>query len=395
MAEKESLISFPEYFKNGYVLVVDDATNMRRTIKGVLRHLGIANVQEADDGDTALHMLKMLKGECLFIFLDWQMPRMHGIQVAKELKTNPQFKNIPILMVTAEGNYSQVTYAGEFGVEGYIMKPFGATMLEDKMTTVLLEKLRPPHYLKLLRAGEKVMEGGEVEKAIAFFNEALKHEESAKVYVSMAAAYDKMGMVDEAAKSYKCAVERNPQYLVAHTAAHAFFMRQGNEVEALRHLKFATEISPMNAERHVALGELLSKVGDEHGAKVAFQEAIKNDPTKSSEIAEVLLASGKAEEAEVYFRWSLDNGSNTVHTYNRLGIALRRQGKWEDATREYKMAIALDPNDEVIYFNMAKAYLEGKRKREASQCFEMALKLNPTFKEAREELDAMHAGPNK
>lgn len=387
--EQEKLISLPDYFRHGYVLVVDDASNMRKTIKGVLRGMGIAAVHDADDGDTALEVLRTTVEKCLFILLDWNMPRKHGIEVAKELKSSDKTKHIPILMITAEGNYAQVTYAGEFGVEGYVMKPFGSAILEEKMTAILVERLRPPNSLKLLKAGEDIMSSGQYEKALAFFAEALKHEDSAKIYVSMAGAYEKLGMLEEAKKAFNDAVERNPKFLKAHTAAYEFFSRIGDADQAMRFLKNARDISPINAERHAAMGKLCIAKGDEHGAAAAFNEAIKYDPTQSTVIAEELMKAGKAEMAEAYFRWSLENENSTVHVYNRLGIALRRQGKWEDATKEYKRAIELDPEDEILYFNMGKAYMEGRRKREATQCFENALKINPEFKEARDEIDAI------
>ncbi|MBI5179685.1 MAG: tetratricopeptide repeat protein, partial [Nitrospinae bacterium] len=351
MAEQEQsgLVSIPDYFRNGYILVVDDARNMRKTMKGVLRHLGVVSVHEADDGDTALHMISTIQEKCLLIFLDWAMPRMNGILVAKELKGSDKTKDIPILMVTADGNYSQVTYAGEFGVEGYVMKPFGATVLEEKITGVLVDRLHPPNYLKLLRAGEKMFESGQVEKAMAYFNESLKYEESARAFTASGFALEKMGRIEEAERAFRASVERNPQYLRGLQSAAEFLVRIGKEGDAVQFFKTASEISPNNPERHLIIGTLSMKTGDEDTARLAFQEAIKHDPTKSTVIAEELLKTGKAELAEVYFRWSLDHENHNVHVYNRLGIALRRQGKWKEAVDEYKLALAIDPEDEVIY----------------------------------------------
>jgi tetratricopeptide (TPR) repeat protein len=75
-----------------------------------------------------------------------------------------------------------------------------------------------------------------------------------------------------------------------------------------------------------------------------------------------------------------------VYVYNRLGIALRKQGKWEEAVKEYQKALKVNSDDEAIHFNMGRAYLEGKRKALARECFQKVLKINPELNEAKAEL---------
>lgn len=82
----------------------------------------------------------------------------------------------------------------------------------------------------------------------------------------------------------------------------------------------------------------------------------------------------------------LTEQSGDTSVYNRLGIALRKQGKWEKAIKEFTRAIKIDPKDEVLYFNIAKAYLDGGMKPEAAQSLKNALGINPDFEEAKEEL---------
>ncbi|MFQ5561850.1 MAG: tetratricopeptide repeat protein, partial [Nitrospinota bacterium] len=116
------------------------------------------------------------------------------------------------------------------------------------------------------------------------------------------------------------------------------------------------------------------------------------------EIGESFLKAGKAEDAEFFFRESLKQvGENmseqekegAVHTYNRLGIALRRQGKWAEAVKEYEQAVKIGPNNEVLYYNLGKAHLEGGQRPEARKCFQKALLIDPEFQEAKEEFDAI------
>jgi len=116
------------------VLIVDDFSTMRRIIKNLLRDLGFTNTFEADDGNTALPMLK--KGDFEFVVTDWNMPVMQGIDLLKEIRKDPQLKDLPVLMVTAEAKREQIIEAAQAGVNGYIVKPFTAGTLKEKLDKV-------------------------------------------------------------------------------------------------------------------------------------------------------------------------------------------------------------------------------------------------------------------
>tara|TARA_R110001583_G_scaffold50189_9_gene156644 strand:+ start:5894 stop:6265 length:372 start_codon:yes stop_codon:yes gene_type:complete len=116
------------------VLIVDDFSTMRRIIKNLLRDLGFTNTYEADDGHTALPMLK--SGNFEFVVTDWNMPIMQGIDLLKEIRKDPQLKHLPVLMVTAEAKREQIIEAAQAGVNGYIVKPFTAGTLKEKLDKV-------------------------------------------------------------------------------------------------------------------------------------------------------------------------------------------------------------------------------------------------------------------
>lgn len=120
--------------KNMRILVVDDFATMRRIIKNLLRDLGFANLDEADDGATALPLLK--SGNFDFLITDWNMPIMEGIELLKEIRNDPRLCMLPVLMVTAEARREQIVMAAEAGVNGYIVKPFTAQTLEQKIVKI-------------------------------------------------------------------------------------------------------------------------------------------------------------------------------------------------------------------------------------------------------------------
>jgi two-component system chemotaxis response regulator CheY len=116
------------------ILVVDDFSTMRRIIKNLLRDLGFANTHEADDGTSALPMLK--NGSFDFLVSDWNMPGMNGLDLLKAVRADPKLAKMPVLMVTAESKREQIIEAAQAGVNGYVVKPFNAATLEEKINKI-------------------------------------------------------------------------------------------------------------------------------------------------------------------------------------------------------------------------------------------------------------------
>ena len=116
------------------ILVVDDFSTMRRIIKNLLRDLGFNNTSEADDGQTALPMLQ--SGNYDFLVTDWNMPGMSGIELLKAVRADAKLASLPVLMVTAEQKREQIVEAAQAGVNGYIVKPFTAEVLREKLNKI-------------------------------------------------------------------------------------------------------------------------------------------------------------------------------------------------------------------------------------------------------------------
>jgi len=142
--------------KSMKILVVDDFSTMRRIIKNLLKDLGFSNIQEADDGSTALPMLQ--QGDFDFVVTDWNMPGMQGIDLLRAIRADDKLKHLPVLMVTAEAKNAiraddklkhlpvlmvtaeakkeQIVAAAQAGVNGYVVKPFTAATLKEKLDKI-------------------------------------------------------------------------------------------------------------------------------------------------------------------------------------------------------------------------------------------------------------------
>ena len=119
-------------------LVVDDFSTMRRIVKNFLNDLGYNNVQEADDGNTALPILKT--GNVDFLITDWNMPGMPGLDLLKAVRADAKLAKLPVLMLTAEAKREQIIEAAQAGVSGYVIKPFTAATLKEKIDKILASK---------------------------------------------------------------------------------------------------------------------------------------------------------------------------------------------------------------------------------------------------------------
>jgi len=116
-------------------LVVDDFSTMRRIVRGLLKEMGHLDVDEAEDGAVALHMLKARKFD--FVISDINMPNMTGFDLLKGIKADPELRHLPVLMVTAEARKEDIVLAVQSGAAGYIVKPFTKATLEDKLVKIM------------------------------------------------------------------------------------------------------------------------------------------------------------------------------------------------------------------------------------------------------------------
>jgi len=116
------------------ILVVDDFSTMRRIVKNLLKQLGYENIEEAEDGAQAYSKLK--NGGFGFVVSDWNMPNMDGLDLLKKVRSDPELKDLPILMVTAEAEKEKVITAIQAGVNNYIVKPFTGEVLKEKMDKI-------------------------------------------------------------------------------------------------------------------------------------------------------------------------------------------------------------------------------------------------------------------
>jgi two-component system chemotaxis response regulator CheY len=123
---------------NARILIVDDFPTMRKIVRGVLKQIGYSNIEEAEDGVQAYEKLE--KEQFDFVVSDWNMPNMTGLELLKAVRANPKTKQIPFLMVTAEADKENIVEAVKSGVSNYVVKPFNAGTLKEKIEKIFASR---------------------------------------------------------------------------------------------------------------------------------------------------------------------------------------------------------------------------------------------------------------
>ncbi|MBV8622470.1 MAG: response regulator [Herbaspirillum sp.] len=123
-----------------YFLVVDDFSTMRRIVSGLLKELEYNKIVEADDGSSALKVLEAGTLPVTFVLTDWNMPVMDGLELLRKIRGTPSLAHLPVLMITAEAKKENIVMAAQAGADGYIVKPFNAATLKEKIEKILARR---------------------------------------------------------------------------------------------------------------------------------------------------------------------------------------------------------------------------------------------------------------
>ena len=380
--------------RKGMIVLGIGSPDLRDMVKSVFLELGTVDVAGAGDGNKVMKLIREYgPRNDIILVLDWDLPEISGIDIAREIRGDMKVENYPILLLTSEISPELIGLAGEVGLNGLVVKPFSLADLLNKIVGIINNRNDPPEHVKLIKRGEIMIVRGRYRKALEIFHESQKLKPNARILVHMGEALEMMKNYTKAHNFYDKAVEVNPQYLKAYVTASNLLLNLNEEESALPYLEQAVVISPYNPDRQTLLGTVYLNRGDDENAEKAFKEAIRLDYAKHREIGEHYLKAGNAKLAEKYFRGYLETVSGRLlteaelHVYNRLGITLRRQGAWQKAVDEYNKALGINSQDQVICFNMGKAFLEGGKIHEARVWFKKALEIDPNFQEAIDELE--------
>lgn len=299
-----------------------------------------------------------------------------------------RIKNADIVVLTVETDLPRLALLREKGLaENWIAKPIVINALILKIAYVI----KPPGLLEeLIQAAEQCLESGSFKFALSTCRRIFEiRPDSAVAHMIMGDAYKGLDRFEDMIESYEHAGDLDEMFFEPLNKLAEYFKQSKNPERQIEYLERLDSVSPLNIDRKIQIGGVHVDMGNDEEAAEMFEAALSlTSKEELGDVAEVaakighLYAERNRVEAETWYRRALDMrgeslGRNDLVTFNDLGLTLRKQGKWQEAVKEYQKALNIVPKDANLYYNMSLAYSAGKQDENAFKCAQYAVKLDP------------------
>jgi tetratricopeptide (TPR) repeat protein len=390
-AADDAVVAFLEN-RGRFVLLTDDALFLQ-LLRGILNSLvgiagsdGIAYLDDPGRLDEVVAATRE-EGRVPFLMLDRRMNGADQSAVLKRARATHQ--DVPILVLTGETERNMVAYLHELGATGFVVKPVSAKTLTERIAAALGPRDGKGRRLEdvngLLEAGRP----GDARKILQSMLD--EHGDDPKVLVALGDCALAMGNPAAAKGAWLKASGLAEFFLVPLRRLADLAEREGDLELSLKYLERMDALSPLNPERKVDMGEINLNLGNEGEADRLFGDALsrarKTPGHGIYEMAErvaAVYAEKAPEKATEFLRKAIDAkhgriGREDVRIFNKLGVSLRRQGRWREAVAEYRRILEVAEDEPVIHYNLGMAYTEGGMHQEARKCMDRVLALDETL----------------
>lgn len=300
------------------------------------------------------------------------------------------YPNLHVIALVGETRSEDIAYLYEIGANNVIAKPASMNNIIEKMAFTLKPQGKLTEYVG---AAKTYLHRSEPKKTLRILQKVLEIKPGSPTgYMLMGDAYLQLGKDDKALEAYMEA-HRNAPVFIEPLKRLAGFFSEKDMSQHLDYLLKLDKLSPLNAERKRDIGSVHYKQGNMEKAEKYFDQALDCADREASNLIENiagsiadLVAERSPEMSEKYLEKILNAKAKSLSrsdliTFNRLGIVLKKQGKWQKAIEHYEKALTIAPNDEALYYNIGLAYQEGGNNQAAVKHFDKALRINPGLHE--------------
>jgi two-component system chemotaxis response regulator CheY len=367
------------------LLVVDDLPQMRDMLRVMLKKNGYANLSMAESGKHALRHITQKPID--LVITDWNMPNMSGIELLKHIKGDPKLYAIPVLMISDERASDKVLYAVEEGADGFLVKPFSENDLIKNIKLALAKSASMGELNERISEMQRLKLSKQYREALELGFEILKRGKNQRVALMTCEClyqveeYDKaIGMIADTDEK-----SRSSQHSNLLGKIHLSLKHYDQGILALEQ---AVKMNPLNYERKIDLAGAYFAAGRKAEAEKVLVAILNARPTDLElvSIAQIYLDQDQMDKAGDCLKRTVDPIKETVPVFNNYAVALRRADRLEDATEIYLKCLRIDPNSDVLHYNLAVLYVKSGKFNEAKEAAANALKLNPDSEHTKDLL---------
>ncbi len=376
--------------EHGVIVYLTDDAVFTRAIRGIVsRDIGFKGeaLFQFTNTNTALQKcleLRDNKTPCV-IFIERMLEERPTTDFVIKLKRD--FPNVRIIILAWQATQETVAYLFEIGISRMLLKPASANKVIEEMAFTI----SPPSDLKKqMNRCTELLNNGDFDEALEVTDRILLLKpNSARGLTMRGDALKGIGETDKAVQSYITAHESKPIFMAPLSKLAAAFKDMDDE-RALSYMKELDEISPLNPERKIEIAEQHLMRNETAEAEIYLDQSVEAAERETlsmvGDLTERIVdaVSGVAPELAIkYLNRVIDNkrvlGRDDLVHFNRLGIILRGEGKWNEAVEVYSKALEIVPDDPVVHYNMGLAYWEGNERMRAIKSFERAMEFDPHF----------------
>jgi tetratricopeptide (TPR) repeat protein len=370
------------------ILVVDPVASFRELMGVILRKLGFQAIFFAIDSSSALQVLRTKK--IGFVICDRNLPQCSGMEFLKEIREMVELERVPFMMMSGEIPKEDVVLASEFGIDGYLKKPFVINDVTARLTASLArfqDPANPEHQFEAARKSFRAQRYEEAEKIYHDIRSA--NPASARSLVGVARCFRFRGNLVEAEAVLLTAIKQNPLYVHAYHDLGVVYLQLERVDDALASFAKAIEISPSNPIRYESIAEILMERNRHAEAEKYLMKAIKLElafPNLYALLGKALFSQKKTEKAIEFLSKALQQQPNNTSFMNSLGICMKAQGKFDSAIECYNKALKIRPSDTKILFNKVLCLVSMKEWDRCRKVIAIILKIDPSFEKAHAKL---------